>query len=228
MDDLKQRAERLIEGQDWGHSAFQIDHFIIGKAGPTNWGMFTQCLREIRGRVAALTPPKEPLWRRVLRRIGLVRPSRPLDDSGPQRGRELRRFVELAEGLKAQLHTEHGRALPVAWLDQQMWKIRITRMVLTEILATGRLSVNAIETILALPEESRCDLATTIEKVTGMQGFPGQLEAIARQGSWAGALPDARNEKAELPPRPIIRKDFRLENPALVTPAESGSHTLRS
>ena len=148
---LLERADRITKDQDFGHTRFQIIHFIIGKAGPTTYGMLKQARREIRSRAGALRYRRVGLMRRAWRwmaRGGAATPPRPKRST---EFRELTVLVELAEELEQRLRTENPDGVDMDQLDAEFWRVRITRMAVIEVLATGRMSINSLETLATMP-----------------------------------------------------------------------------
>ena len=84
------------------------------------------------------------------------------------------------------LPTTHGGNLPVLKLDAEMWHARITRMALIEVLATGRLSINSLETLAAMPAPMR---ETTLRTLSAARQVKDDREAMALIDQTALCLP---------------------------------------
>ena len=78
---------KLLEDYRGGMSLFQIDHFVTGKGGPTQYARYMQCLRELHGRVKNLQQSYFELQllsleiEGGLEEIGIINNSFSMDDS---------------------------------------------------------------------------------------------------------------------------------------------------
>ena len=177
---LVERADRITKDQDFGHTDFQITNFIVGGAGPTTYGMLKQARREIRSRAGALRHRRVGLMRRAWRwvaRVGAALPPRP--KRSPE-FRELTVLVDLAEALEERLRTENPDGVDMDQLDAEFWHVRIARMAVIEVLATGRMSISSLETLALMPPIRRQMMLSALAKARQVTDDGQAIELIDR------------------------------------------------
>ncbi len=154
------------------HSEFQIDHFIVARAG-TPWGQYQQCLREIATRREALEDEQADFedaanavngldicvanpfefdterCRKILR-------ARRIHRTIADRKRELSRFEAIAASLRAHLledgplDDERKNAL-----ERDLWLWRMLRSLAADMIACGNPRAETIELCMTLPADLR-------------------------------------------------------------------------
>lgn len=146
------------------HSKFQIDHFIIGRAG-TPWGQYQQCLREIHAREAANRED-----RKRHESLGALNPEREeIIRTMEDRTREISRFRELAEMLKESIGDVNEERRDE--LDQDLWMHRLRMKAATDIICHGRPSTETVELMLACPIEMREKLIAELADQDSLKAF---------------------------------------------------------
>jgi hypothetical protein len=168
-----ERVERLLIDYQARHSQYQIDNFIIGKAGD-GWARYQQALHEIDDRYRGLVEKRESLEIHELSRPkrirGFGRKARRLRELSEIRHervaefalrdirdteRELNRLVELAEALRSRWGRDELTPSKRAALDAESWRIKAIRMAALDIFVSGRISRASAELIGALPDNDR-------------------------------------------------------------------------
>lgn len=175
-----ERVERLLADYQAKHSQYQIDNFIIGKAGD-GWARYQQALREIDDRHRGLIEKKESLEIHELSRPkriwGISRRARRLREIATLRHervseyalrdihdteRELNRLIELAEVLRSRWGRNDLTPGKRAALDADSWRIKALKMAALDIFISGRIGQRTAELIGALPEKDRKDVLKKI------------------------------------------------------------------
>jgi len=168
--------ESLLADFEKFHSQFQIDNFIIGRAGD-DWARYKQALREISTRKNNLINMREqmeldeigpPVWKRAtlwlrpkrVRQIHAAKRRRSrLQMAGEiaEIDRELARFVELAKRLRKNL----GELTPDRRreLEAQTWFNKARQLILIDsIVNGGQPSATTVDFILGLPLEMQSEV----------------------------------------------------------------------
>ncbi len=123
-------VEDLLKDLEFGHSDFQVEHFIVG-GGITDWGKYKQALREIHGRLQ----------------------SHKKAGGDPEADREYRLLVKLARELKGRIgDIDEGKR---AALEADYWVTKIKMMLALDYFAYGRPSREAMDMIAMLPRGMR-------------------------------------------------------------------------
>lgn len=190
-------AELLADYRPF-HSAFQIDHFIVGRAG-TPWGRYQQALREIATREDAqaderidlaevelglehpeLSIEEDPGGRtlgiyheaRLRIHVGRLEARRErLRRSIADRQREIARFTALATALRAELGelTEERKAT----LERETWLWRLLFKAATDLIACGGLTTETVDLMIALPADLRETALAEIENRDRLKAWAG-------------------------------------------------------
>lgn len=168
----RQLVDSLMQDHRPFHSDFQIDHFIVGRAG-TPWGRYQQCLREIATRVDAINEDEYAIRRIELKAerangnkvVYLRHRLERLHETLRDRRRELRRFTALAAALKAGLGVvdEERRAQ----LDADLWYQRLRMMAARDLIMHGRVSEGTMDLCLSCPVEMRVALVNELQSEDG-------------------------------------------------------------
>lgn len=167
--------EELLNDYEKYHSAFQIEHFIVGKQGNT-FGRYRQALRELHGRhhnvrdmflrieelrlrIAGLERWRWLPWGRGLRRNRLARLRMELAEAEESMSHgkvEYEHFLEIARALK----TELGGMPPARRreLEEDYWFARFRKMAAVSLMATGHVDPTLLDSILSLPPARRMRL----------------------------------------------------------------------
>jgi hypothetical protein len=178
----KRELDELLGDHRPYHSDLQMDCFITGISGGTDYGMYKQALRELDKRYRALRhlyiererlrmkiPGKvaaRPRFkfekRRTLRALETGFALEDLDRNIADTEREFTRFLQQAKALKRRVGelTPERRAV----LDQAFWEDRLRRTAAVEFLTIGRMNANTIECINSLPAAARATLLTDCNK----------------------------------------------------------------
>ncbi len=191
--------ESLLADYEAIHSCFQIKHFIVGASGD-KWAQYKQALREIDARYnnlidmewqqqVAISASVKKKWYAVLgvgkQSVNKVLEKKNREISGIKK--ELARFIEIAEKLKAELGeiTEERRYQ----LETESWKNKGIKMAAIDILATGRISNQTYDFVFSLPKESQLELFAKLsnQQPMALLGFePDEVRAITRKLSNTG------------------------------------------
>ena len=120
------------------HSAFQIDHFIVGESGETLYGMYQQTLRELLARLQGARSEPMSIGHRT----------------------ECARFLAIAITIKQQL----GEISPERRekLDRDMWLARFKRMAALDLLCEYQITRGTWRVILNTPLSFRAELVDTM------------------------------------------------------------------
>ena len=162
------------------HSPFQIDNFIVGRAG-TPWAQFQQCLREIATREAAIDADKIALHALCAeidahasvgddeRASIKIRQKDRLVNMICERVLELSRFREIAKTIRETL----GDLTPerIEQLDLEDWEFRLRMSAGTDLITFGQLSRETVSLMLACPIEMRKRLIASMEEPDELKQF---------------------------------------------------------
>jgi hypothetical protein len=109
---------------NWRHSKYQIQNFIIKLHGKTPYGMFKQCLREMRTRFLKLDNPNILAEFEIFYSIAVYTYNkiRPLDQS------------------------------KIDELESEFWELVFREKACLELMTTGRISQQTLETIMYMDE----------------------------------------------------------------------------
>lgn len=159
------------------HSAFQIDHYIVARAGGTPYGMFKQSVRELRARWQALCDlyiQREKLSRskaskQVLRRTQEKIRRDELEIQIRDTEREFRRFY--AHAVKLKKHLGKLTDERIDELERELWIHRLKQHAALDIISTGRPSREFFELMMALDAETRKPLLDAISTDDGRKGL---------------------------------------------------------
>jgi len=168
----EQKIEQLIADHRHFHSEFQIEHFIVGTAGPTQWGRYKQAVHELERRQTGLRSAVVQLerarlrlgrlkrwcwvpWRREDRRLNILEATTGIADMErtiSDTERERREFFRLACAMKADIGdlTEEKRAR----LETRYWFEHLRHQSLLEYHTTGGINKNTLEAVLAIPQSA--------------------------------------------------------------------------
>lgn len=197
MNDLKS----LLAFHRPFHSNLQIDRWIIGKSGCTDYGMFKQALRELHSRLSALTN----LWldiedteaARPIKRTDIVRKAMRLEG---QRStfedtlREFARFLQHARILHARLiGNEPLTPERIEQLDREEWYAQLERMAAIECATFGRASQGTLDSVMALDSAAREPLLQTLM----LDGLPAK-QHLARVLARPHAVPVISDEAVSM------------------------------
>lgn len=173
------------------HTEFQIEHFIVGTEGPTEWGRYKQALRELEGRTEGVRASVLLLerarlrlgrlifwswlpWRRSDRKLNLVEAGdsiKSMELALADTKREQRAFFELARGLKDIIGdlTEEKRAR----LESDYWFERMRYQAMLELHTTGTLHKSTLETLMTMPRSqellARVLPESAVKQLVGME-----------------------------------------------------------
>lgn len=171
MLNIEIAIEKLLLDYHKFHSDFQIENFIVGKAGNC-WAQYKQALIEIDARKDALVNGNEELELarlskpgprfvftkkgRTLKHIKYRRWKRSIKEMEfalTQTDRELTRFVELAVNLKKEIgDLGNGKR---ELLESDSWRQKALKMAGIDLLVNKRVGQSTMELILALPSQDR-------------------------------------------------------------------------
>ncbi len=168
----------LLADHQPGHSALQIEAFILGRAGLTAWGRYRQALRELDVRIEQMERdeiesdrlrarheaaqktargrgPKARAADLDARELDIARTA--LAKRVVDRYREMQHFEALAFRLRDHLDVPPGpvSAADRARLDRAEWVAQIRHGLALDILTTGAPGRAHLELLLALPVELR-------------------------------------------------------------------------
>lgn len=165
---LESQADELLKDHQLYHDSFQIQHFIVGKAGNA-FGRYRQCLREIDARRRRQKEIDREL-RRTLIRLARLQNTPMTSEAGidqeeieerleemhvAQAGieRELSQFVAIAASLKRELGEldEEKRYA----LEAEHWVTVLVSRIRAELVSTGSVSTDTLLTVVALPDDLR-------------------------------------------------------------------------
>jgi len=207
---MKDRVKKLLADYEDRHTDFQIDNFIVGCAGDA-WAQYKQALREIKARYDILKG-KYPRLKRVRAGLDALK-----ERAGDKRSRinyqrlyslykslaadvsktygEFKRFVALAEALKAEI----GEITPEKRkrLEQQSWVNKARRLVAIDVISSGRIGPQTVDFIFSLPTPMAFELLGEIREKPATQLFlesRGETYAIEdriKTGTGAGVRTSA-------------------------------------
>jgi hypothetical protein len=193
------------------HSEFQAKYFIIQSAGGrTTYGRYRQALRELSARLDSLQELKWSIWKVKLvvklayilfmptllieclrRRLDrLVSTVRELD-------READYFRSEAFKTRAKLSIA-GEQFPLSAtaldrLDREMWAVAIGREVYYDLMTTGKIERNTLDSLLVLPpklhEQATAEMNRLLDE-TSSSGYINWLQTkavLCHQGSHQGS-----------------------------------------
>lgn len=208
----------LIDDHEVYHSDLQMDRFIVGKSGGTDFGMYKQALRELHKRYRGLKElyynrdkltveidemddgknvPMEQYAAR-LHAIEINRKRMGMEDLNLNilhTEREFKRFFAQAVALKERV----GELTPEtrAKLDLDMWVHRAKEGAAFDLLVNGRIGPGTMEMVHSLPPTAKRELLITLkseqkqkELVKWYEGFDAAVPEIAEieEQSIAGLL----------------------------------------
>lgn len=109
---------------EWRHSRYQIENFIIRLNGVTPWGMFKQCMREMRARIERLTDP------------------------------DIRREFNIIYSMAVRLYKEIGPFTieKIKAMEEELWVTKMKRRALMELVTTGTIAITTMETLMVMPD----------------------------------------------------------------------------
>ena len=188
------------------HSAHQIDHYIVARAGGTPYGMFKQSVRELNARWQGLCT--QYIEREEMRRNGepcqccepdaeracLSRARHRMQLEGLEvqirdTEREFRRFYGHAVKLKAHLGELTEERIEA--LEAEHWMHKLKQQAALDLLTAGRVQRDTLELLMALDPATRSpimDLLSTpsghVELTTWLRAYTPEVD-IDR----GGALP---------------------------------------
>lgn len=179
------------------HSAHQIDHYIVARAGGTPYGMFKQAVRELRGRWQGLCTQyieREEMRRRDVPDSDLERARHRMQLEGLEvqirdTEREFRRFYAHAVKLKA--HIGELTEDRIEQLEAEHWMHKLKQQAALDLLTAGRVQRDTLELLMALDPATRSpimDMLSTpsghVELTTWLRAYTPEVD-IDR----GGALP---------------------------------------
>ena len=94
--------------------------------------------------------------------------------------RELTVLVNLAEELEERLRIENPDGVNADQLDAEFWHVRIARMAVIEVLATGRMSISSLETLALMPPIRRQMMLSALAKARQVTDDGQAIELIDR------------------------------------------------
>lgn len=180
------------------HSAHQIDHYIVARAGGTPYGMFKQAVRELRGRWQGLCTLY--IEREELRRKGapcqccepdadhacLNRARHQMQLEGVEvqirdTEREFRRFYAHAVKLKAHLGELTDERIDA--LETEHWMHKLKQQAALDLLSEGRVKRDTLELLMALDPETRSPIMDLLgspqghtELVTWLRAYTPEVD----------------------------------------------------
>jgi hypothetical protein len=175
--ELKDRVEGLLKDHQIYHDDVQIARFIVAPTERTAFGAYQQCLRELYRRYRGLKElciARARLrlrisgyqrwgwvpWGRQQRRLALheaLLAREDLERNLEDTAREFRAFLQRAEELKTRVGSLTGKRRRE--LELQQWEHKLAVQARFDLLTTGRLARQTLETIAAMPESSLARIA---------------------------------------------------------------------
>lgn len=174
------------------HSAHQIDHYIVARAGGTPYGMFKQAVRELRSRWQSLCTQyieREEMQRKGepcqccepdAERACLARARHRIQLEGLEvqirdTEREFRRFYGHAVKLKAHLGdlTEDR----IEALEAEHWMHKLKQQAALDILCHGRPQRDTLELLMALDPATRSPIMDLLDPRAGYAELTSWLRA---------------------------------------------------
>jgi len=162
---------QLLEAHRNSHTDFQVEHFIVERAGSTHlWGMYRQALRELTGRVKGFVYRIDQL--------------RELEDSSSAQGnlalfqwrdklREFAAFYNAALGLHEHFQSMSEEEFRAS--EHDFWQHRFRVMAAIDLRTTGRISRTLWEILPTLPDSIRADLLASFKEPTKLLDWHDQL-----------------------------------------------------
>lgn len=159
---ISQYMQSFLDDHRKYHSSFQIDHFIIGKSGGTDYGMYRQAVREIVRRYRTLRSLKVQLDKRtyIPEKVHYTFEQdeqdiehESLESSFRDTLREFARFFKIAESLKDRLGeiTEEKRSA----LEAEYFYHCLKTEAALDIATTGRVGKGTYRNVCSLPTQMR-------------------------------------------------------------------------
>jgi len=190
---MKIEREKILEfinDNQNGHTNFQIDNFIVGKSGISYYGKYKQAIREMQCRYETLKGlyldrelkqidideaniPKEnkqTIFDVKRDKIKLIKLNSELENMNKNildSEREFVRFYQHCTYLKDKLGVLDQ--VKKNELEKQYWEEHLLEIAVTDIISTGRLQDNTLNTLTILPKESKLKVLDMIsqEKIEG-------------------------------------------------------------
>ena len=155
------------------HSAHQIDHYIVARAGGTPYGMFKQAVRELRGRwqgLCTLYIEREEMRRKDTPTNDLERARHQMQVEGIEvqirdTEREFRRFYAHAVKLKAHLGELTDERVDA--LETEHWMHKLKQQAALDLLSEGRVKRDTLELLMALDPETRSPIMDLLASPKG-------------------------------------------------------------
>lgn len=171
------------------HSAHQIDHYIVARAGGTPYGMFKQAVRELRGRwqgLCTLYIEREEMRRKETPTNDLERARHQMQVEGIEvqikdTEREFRRFYAHAVKLKAHLGELTDERIDA--LETEHWMHKLKQQAALDLLSEGRVKRDTLELLMALDPETRSPIMDLLgspqghtELVTWLRAYTPEVD----------------------------------------------------
>ena len=171
------------------HSAHQIDHYIVARAGGTPYGMFKQAVRELRGRwqgLCTLYIEREEMRRKDTPTNDLERARHQMQVEGVEvqirdTEREFRRFYAHAVKLKAHLGELTDERIDA--LETEHWMHKLKQQAALDLLSEGRVKRDTLELLMALDPETRSPIMNLLgspqghtELVTWLRAYTPEVD----------------------------------------------------
>lgn len=171
------------------HSAHQIDHYIVARAGGTPYGMFKQAVRELRGRwqgLCTLYIEREEMRRKDMPTNDLERARHQMQLEGVEvqirdTEREFRRFYAHAVKLKAHLGELTEERIDA--LETEHWMHKLKQQAALDLLSEGRVKRDTLELLMALDPETRSPIMDLLgspqghtELVTWLRAYTPEVD----------------------------------------------------
>ena len=152
---MNEELAGLLRDHRMFHTEFQMDYFITGRSGETDWGKYRQALRELEKRHRAL----EDLYHELAQKERELRRHKALIADTE---REFARFYEQASILKDLLGELDDEMK--ARLDAQEWEAQARAKMAKELMAHGRLSDRTLDLLVSLPREMKTRLVDEMNR----------------------------------------------------------------